>query len=126
MAPALRDARCCWKVAAAAAIFAVSAAVLPRPAAASAKFPDLTSGKYEVRVDGWLCHTCLRLAVQEVASLKEVERAGGDFDQETLVLTIRPNTKLKASKLQRALRRAAKRADLGAKFELLSVKYKVK
>lgn len=126
MAPATRDARFSWKVAAAAAFFAVAAALAPRPTAASAKFPDLSSGRYEVRVEGFLCHTCLKLALAEVSSLKEVEKATGDFDQETLLVTIRANKKLKASKLQRALRRAASKADLGTKFELLSVKYRVK
>lgn len=113
------------KAALAAALFA--AAALPAlPAAASGpRFQDMTPGRYEVLLDGLLCRTCVRFVVEEAASLKEVEKASGDFDQETLFIVVRPNTTLKAAKLQKALRRAAKRADLGTRFQIRSIRYRI-
>jgi hypothetical protein len=105
-------------------LLALSAAA---PASAAEKgFADLTGGKYELRVDGLVCHTCLKLAVEEISSLKVVSKAAGDFDAETIWITLKPNTTLKASKLEKALHKASKRADLATQFDLVSVKYKVK
>ena len=88
-------------------------------------FADLSSGRYEIGIDGLLCHTCARLATDEVAGLSEVQKAAVDFDREVLVVTVRPGRTLAISRLRKALKRAAKRVDLGTKFTVRSVLYRV-
>lgn len=95
--------------------------------AASAKqaFPDLAAGRYEIRMDGMLCHTCARIITEEVAALPQVEKAQADFERGVLTVTIRSGQTLKMRRLQRALRRASKRADLDTQFTIQAVEYKI-
>lgn len=85
----------------------------------------MTSGRYEVELEGMLCRVCARLVSEEAGKLQEVEKAGTDLDVETLSLTVRPGRKLALSKLLRALTRAARRANLGTRYEIVSIRYKV-
>src|SRR5207302_1765571 len=82
---------------------ALALLVLAGPAAGAERFPDMPSGRYDVTLDGMLCRTCLKAIVASVASLKEVEKASGDFDQDTITVTVRPKATLRSSKLQKAL-----------------------
>jgi cation transport ATPase len=110
------------KAVAAAAFFVTAAAGWS--GAADRDWPDLTSGRYEVRLEGMLCHSCARAIVDQVITLKEVEKASADFEQETLYVTIRPDATLTAKKLRKSLRKAAHKVDLDTKFDIANVRYK--
>lgn len=88
-------------------------------------FQDLTPGHYEIRIDGILCRSCVKIIAEEAASLKEVESARADFDHETLFLTVKNGNVLKISKLRKALGKAAKRIDLDTRYEIDAIKYNV-
>lgn len=107
-------------------LFFAAAVPLASASAPAKGWADMSSGRYEIRLDGLLCHTCVALIVEEAGSLKEVEKASADFEQETLFLTVRPQATLKVSRLKKALARAAKRVDLGTAYEISSIRYKVK
>jgi copper chaperone CopZ len=101
-----------------AAVLFASSAVVSAPSL-------LTPGKYEVRVDGMLCRTCARAIVEELGKLKEVQSVSADYDHEAFILTIAPNRSLKLARLIAVLGRAAERVDLGTRFTILGVKYRV-
>jgi len=108
---------------AAALLTAISVAA---PAAAAKQaFPDLAAGRYEIRLDGLLCHTCGRMIVEEVSALPQVQKAQVDFERGMMTLTVRPGQTLKMGRLQRALKRASKRADLDTQFTIQAVDYKI-
>ena len=86
----------------------------------------MTPGHYEIRLDGLVCHTCVKVLVEEIASLKEVEKASADFEQETLFVTVGAEKTLKISHLKKAFARASKRLDLGATLDFTAIRYKVK
>lgn len=109
-----------------AAVLSAGLALLAAPVRArEAALADLTSGRYEVAIDGLLCRTCGKIISEEVAALPPVQSASVDFDREVLTVTIRPQKTLTASRLRRALKRAAKRVDLDTTFAIKSVVYKV-
>ena len=109
----------------AAALFLGAAAWTAGPARAAQPLKDLASGRYEVTVDGMLCHTCARVIAQEVAALPQVEKASVDFERDLLLVTVKPDQTLTLSRLRRALKRAAKRVDLGTTFTVSAVTYKI-
>lgn len=98
-------------------------AAAPCLAAERRPFPDLTPGRYEVKLDGLLCHTCVKVLLEEVAAVREVEKATADFDKETLTISV--GKTLRISRLRKALDRAAKRIDLDSRLEIAAIKYKV-
>lgn len=94
-------------------------------AAAAERLPDLTSGRYELTVEGLLCRSCAQAISDELLKQKEVVKVQPDFDHEALIVTIRPGHVLTQSKLSKCLSKAASRIDLGTKFRLKAVKYLV-
>jgi cation transport ATPase len=95
------------------------------PGRAAEGYSELKSGRYEIRVEGMVCTTCARLIVEEVLKLKEVQKATADFDQETLFLTVKLEHTLSVSKLEKALKKAAKRVDLQADYAVVNIRYRL-
>jgi len=85
---------------------------------------DLHGGNYEVKIGGLLCTACTRAIVEEISKNGAVQEAKADFDNEQILVTIKLDKTLTASALHKALRRAAKRVDLGVKFEVKAVVYR--
>ena len=94
-------------------------------AAAAERLPDMTPGRYEVRIEGLLCRTCTRAIVEELTALKEVQTAVQNFDHEGVLITVRPGLTLTVYKLRNALDRAARRVNLGTRFKAVGIKYLV-
>ncbi|MDD5656166.1 MAG: heavy metal-associated domain-containing protein [Elusimicrobia bacterium] len=86
-------------------------------------YSELPSGRYAVKVEGMLTTTCALAIEREVARLPQVESAAVDFEAESMTLTVRIDQTLPVSSLSRALRRAAKKVDLGARYLVGDIAY---
>jgi len=86
-------------------------------------YSELPPGRYSVEVRGMLCVVCARAIAAEIAKLPEVEKAAMDFDKEQGVVAVRLDRTLQVAVLRKALRRAEKTANLGARYELLRIQY---
>jgi hypothetical protein len=103
---------------------ALAALLIAVPRAFAAADPaDLAPGRYSVALRGLVCTVCARAIAAEWSKLPEVESASVDFDRETGDVAVRLNTTLRVSALRRALRRAERVANLGARYELGEIKY---
>ena len=109
---------------------AFGAAALPAGAAESAgapgEFNELRSGRYALKMSGILCNACTRAIVTEVSKLDPVLEAKGDFDAGEILIVVKPDRKLSMASVRKALRKAARRADLKTRFEITSVTYRPK
>ncbi len=113
---------------AAPAIAASPAKAQAAPAEAAAApaerdFPDLTSGRYEIRLSGMLCSVCTRAILAELVKLDDVASARADLERGTITIAVKPKHLLTQRTLRHALRRAAKRADIGTQYDVAAVKY---
>ena len=93
---------------------------------APGEFAELRAGRYAIKLDGLLCTACTRAIVTEISKLDAVLEASGNFEKSEVLVAIKPDAKLSMTNLRRALRKAARRADLGTKFEIASVTYRPK
>jgi copper chaperone CopZ len=106
--------------------FALAAVILAcalGSGAASARAGDaaveaLPAGRYAVPVKGMLCVVDARAIAAEWAKLPAVENASVDYESGRATVTVRLGKTLKVSALLKALRRAERLADLGARYEL--------
>jgi hypothetical protein len=105
------------------------AAALTTPAFAAAptsrEFTELPPGRYTIAVTGLLTTVCGRAIAAEWAKLPEVETASVDFDKSIASITVRIDRTLKVSTLRKTLRRAEKLANLGARYDLREITYRL-
>lgn len=95
------------------------------PPPTSRDFTELPPGRYTVQLTGLLCTVCGRAIAAEWAKLPEVESASVNFDKSEAVVSVRLDRTLKVAVLQRTLRKAEKLANLGAKYDLRGIAYKL-
>lgn len=104
------------------------AAALTGPAYAAAptarEFTELPPGRYAITLTGLLTTVCGRAIAAEWAKLPEVESASVDFEKSTASLTVRLDRTLKVASLRKTLRRAERRANLGAHYDMLDISYR--
>lgn len=86
---------------------------------------DLTAGRYELKLRGTLCAACLRAVAQELAKHRAVEKASTDVPAESVRVAVKSDQVLPAADVRRALRRAERAADLGARYEVAAVRYEL-
>ncbi len=86
---------------------------------------DLVAGRYTLSVEGMLCNACARAITEELSGLEEVASAKADFERSELVVTVKNGRSLTAARLRKALKRAAKRVNLGKEFEVREVTYRL-
>ena len=84
---------------------------------------DLTTGRYELVFSGVLCSECLRGLARELAADPAVASASPDLDKSQVLVAIKKGKTLKVRALRRDLKRAQKRVNLGAKYEVAAVRY---
>lgn len=104
------------------------AALLAMPAAAAdqtREFVELPPGRYSVLLTGMLCTVCGKAIASEWAKLPEIESASLDFDRSQITLTVRIDRTVKVALLRKTLRRAEKTANLGARYEIREIGYKL-
>lgn len=105
------------------------AAALTSPAFAAAptarEYSELPPGRYTVSLTGLLTTVCGRAIAAEWAALPEVESASVDFDKASAQVTVRLDRTLQVSALRRSLRRAERVANLGARYDLRDISYRI-
>jgi hypothetical protein len=105
------------------------AAALTSPAFAAAptarEFTELPPGRYTIALTGMLTTVCARAIVAEWSKLPEIESASVDFDRSAASITVRIDRTMKVSTLRKTLRRAEKLANLGARYDLREIAYRL-
>lgn len=105
------------------------AAALAGPASAaspmSREFTELPPGRYTVSLSGLLTTVCGRAIAAEWAKLPEVESAAVDFDKSVAYITVRIDRTLKVASLRKTLRRAERLANLGARYDVREISYRL-
>ena len=94
------------------------------PAVEERRYTQLTSGRYALKVSGMLCTVCAKAVEAELAKLDEVESVKSDFDLDLMLISIKIEKVLKVSTLRRALQKAARRVNMGAKLDVASLQYR--
>lgn len=89
------------------------------------EFTELPPGRYSVTLTGLLCAVCARAIAAEWAKLPEVESASVDFAKSTASITVRLDRTLKVASLHKTLRRAEKLGNLGARYDLRDISYRL-
>ena len=97
----------------------------PAPNPTSRDFVELPPGRYTIQLNGLLCTVCGRAIAAEWSKLPEVESASVNFDKSEATVAVRLDRTLKVAALQKTLRRAEKLANLGAKYEMRGIAYKL-
>lgn len=98
------------------------------PARASAPavpiyYTELPPGRYAIGVRGMLCTVCAKAIAMEWSKVPGIEKATMDFDKEQGVVAVRLDRTVQVSALRKALRRAEKAANLGARYDLQTIQY---
>lgn len=109
-------------LAAALAAPAFAAAPAPRPR----EFTELAAGRYSVALTGLVSSVCGRAIASELAKLPEIESASVDYDKSAAVIAVRIGSTMKVASMQKALRRAEKVANLGARYDAREITYLLK
>ena len=106
-----------------AALLLLAAAARAADAPLAPAYTELPAGRYAAVLRGMLCTVCARSIAAEWAKLPEVESSAIDYEKGTGVVTIRLGRTLRVKALRKALLRAERVANLGARFELGDIKY---
>ncbi len=105
------------------------ALTLAAPAYAAApnarEFTELPPGRYTIGLSGMITTVCGRAIAAEWAKIPEVEAASVDFDKSTAYVTVRLDRTLRVATLRKTLRRAEKLANLGARYDLREIAYRL-
>jgi Heavy-metal-associated domain len=99
---------------------AARAADAPGPAVT---YRELPPGRYSLEIRGMICTVCARAIAAEWAKMPEIAKASADYHAESGVVDVRLDRTLQVSALRRALRRAEKVSNLGARFSLAEIRY---
>jgi len=107
------------------ALSIVLAAAAQAAAPTTREFVELPPGRYTVSVSGLLCTVCGRAVAAEWAKLPEVESVTMDFDKSHAIVAVRLDRTLKVASLRKTLRRAEKLANLGARYDVRDISYRI-
>ena len=106
------------------------AAALSSPALAAApaarEFAELPPGRYTMTLTGLISTVCSRAIAVEWSKLPEVESAAVDFEKSTALVSVRLDRTLTVASLRKALRHAEKIANLGARYDLRGISYRLR
>ena len=115
------------------ALLALAAAAAPAVMSTTAKAADapgpavtyreLPPGRYAIEIRGMICTVCARAIAAEWAKDPGIAKAAVDYQTESGVIDVRLDRTLQVSALRKALRRAEKVSNLGARFTLGDIRY---
>jgi copper chaperone CopZ len=86
-------------------------------------YTKLPPGRYSLVLHGMICTVSARAIAAQWTKLPEVDKVDVDFDKSTAVISVRLASTLRVSSLVKGLRRAAKIANLGERYELSDILY---
>jgi len=101
----------------------LAAAARAADAPSAPAYAELPPGRYTVILRGMICTVDARAIAAEWAKLPEIEKASVDYEKESGIVAIRLDRTLQVSALRKALRRAERVANLGARYELRDIQY---
>ena len=93
------------------------------PTEPAALAPVLKEGRWRLVVGGAMCNACTRAVVEGFLEVEGVSQASFDFEDGFMKLTVEHGKQVRTAKLERALRLAARRVDLGGRFSLSETRY---
>lgn len=93
------------------------------PAEEPALAPILREGHWRLAVGGVLCNACTKAVVEGFLEVEGVSKASFDFEDGFLKLTVARGAQVRTAKLERALRLAQRRVDLGGRYTLSETRY---
>lgn len=93
------------------------------PAEEPALAPLLREGHWKLTVGGILCNACTRAVVEGFLDVEGVSKASFDFEDGFVKLTVARGAQVRTAKLERALRLAQRRVDLGGRYTLSETRY---
>lgn len=93
------------------------------PAEEPALAPVLREGHWKLTVGGILCNACTRAIVEGFLAVEGVSKASFDFEDGFAKLTVARGAQVRTAKLDRALRLAQRRVDLGGRYTLSETRY---
>ncbi|MDP3543771.1 MAG: hypothetical protein Q8T11_14990 [Elusimicrobiota bacterium] len=105
-------------------LLALTGPALAAPAP-TREFTELPPGRYSVVLTGLVTTVCARAIAAEWASLPQVEAASVDFDKSTAFVTVRLDGVLPVASLRKTLRRAERISNLGARYDLTGITYRL-
>lgn len=83
----------------------------------------LRQGKYRAKVAGVLCNACTRAIVENLKALAAIKRAKFDFEEGVLWITVAKGKSIRATKIERAVRHASRRVELGTTYEITEIRF---
>lgn len=89
-------------------------------------YEELPPGRYALSLTGLVSTVCARAIAAEWSKLPEVDKASVDFAHSSAVVSVRLDSTLKVATLRKALRRAEKLANLGARYDIREIAYRTK
>lgn len=107
------------------AALAGAARAAPPSSPTAREFTELPPGRYTVTLTGMVSTVCARAIAAEWARLPEVESAAVDFDRATADLVVKLDKTVKTASLRKSLRRAERLANLGARYEIWEITYRL-
>lgn len=109
----------------AALLLAPAALAAPIETAPASGLRDLTAGRYELKISGFLCAACLRAVAAELSRYPSVAKAEPDVAGEGVRVAVKPNEVLRVPQIKKALRKASSLANLGAHYDVAAVRYEL-
>ena len=103
----------------------LSSPALAAPSPTAREFSELPPGRYAIGVTGLISTVCGRAIAAEWAKLPEIEAASVDFDKSTAYIAVRLDRTIKVASLRKTLRRAERLANLGARYDLRDISYRL-
>lgn len=94
-----------------------------KPVTEPALAPVLREGHWRLAVGGVLCNACTRAIVEGFLKVEGVAKASFDFEDGFAKLTVERGKQVRTAKLERALRLAQRRVDLGGRYTLTETRY---
>lgn len=103
-------------------VFALLAAAFAAPAAVRQSQDVLTAGTYTAKVQAIVCGGCGPAIKEALLSMKELDAVSVDSAKKTVQFSVKKNTTVKLSDIQKILKSAAAKMGMGADYTLSTVK----
>jgi hypothetical protein len=103
-------------------VLTCAAGAFAAPASAPT-YTTLPPGRYSIALQGLICTMCAKAVAAQWSKFPEFEKVEVNFASASAVVTVRLNASVAVSDLTKALKRAEKVANLGARFSLGEIRY---
>lgn len=106
-------------------VAALSAPSFAAPPSTAREFVELPPGRYTITLTGLATTVCARAIEAEWAKLPDIESVSVDFEKSTAVIAVRLDRTARVEILRKTLRKAEKLANLGARYDIRDIAYRL-